>query len=104
MSTQSTTLSFVFALLMAPILLAQQPQPAPELIRDATTNPAPRVWTAEELFRRNIGTGAQARTMVPPHKIVGNIYYVGTESLSCFLITTPQGHVMIDSTYEANVP
>jgi metallo-beta-lactamase class B len=105
MSTKSTAIGiFTVVLMDSVVLLAQQPPATPELVRDATTNPAPRVWTAEELFRRNIGTPAQGRTMFPPHKIVGNIYYVGTESLSCFLITTPQGHVLIDSTFEANVP
>jgi len=32
------------------------------------------------------------------------VYYVGTESLSSFLITTPQGHILINSIYERNVP
>src|SRR5205085_1706399 len=43
-------------------------------------------------------------TPFPPHKIVGNIYYVGTRTLSSFLIVTPQGNILIDSTYERNVP
>ena len=41
---------------------------------------------------------------VPPHKIIGNIYYVGTRTLSSFLIVTPRGNILIDSTYERNVP
>ena len=39
----------------------------------------------------------------PPHKVVGNIYYVGTRTLSSFLITTPSGHILLNSTYERNV-
>ena len=35
----------------------------------------------EDLFRRNIGTREQMNKQFPPHKIVGNLYYVGTESL-----------------------
>ena len=31
-----------------------------------------------------------------PFKIADNLYYVGTEGLSSFLITTPEGHVLID--------
>lgn len=31
-----------------------------------------------------------------PFKIIGNVYYVGTKGLSSFLITGPQGHVLID--------
>src|SRR5258705_10798575 len=43
-------------------------------------------------------------TACPPHKIIGNIYYVGTRTLASFLIVTPQGNILIDSTYERNVP
>src|SRR5262249_18718964 len=39
----------------------------------------------------------------PPHKVIGNIYYVGTRTLSSYLITTPAGHILINSTYERNV-
>jgi metallo-beta-lactamase class B len=60
--------------------------------------------TADDLFRRNIGTREQLYKQFPPHKIIGNLYYVGTESLSSFLVTTPQGHILINSTFEANVP
>lgn len=31
-----------------------------------------------------------------PFQIADNLYYVGTEGLSVFLITTPQGHILID--------
>jgi len=31
-----------------------------------------------------------------PFRIVGNVYYVGTEGLSAFLVTGPAGHVLID--------
>jgi metallo-beta-lactamase class B len=40
----------------------------------------------------------------PPHKVIGNVYYVGTEQLATFLITTPQGHILINSDFEATVP
>ena len=32
----------------------------------------------------------------PPFRMVGNVYYVGTEGLSAFLIAGPDGHVLID--------
>jgi metallo-beta-lactamase class B len=60
--------------------------------------------TAQELFNRNVGTKEDQRTAFPPHKIIGNIYYVGTRSLASFLIVTPEGNILVDSTYEANVP
>ena len=34
---------------------------------------------------------------VQPFRIVGNIYYVGGANISSYLITTPQGHILIDT-------
>ena len=63
-----------------------------------------RTPTPDEIFRRNIGSREQLYKQFPPHQIVGNIYYVGTETLASFLVTTPEGHILINSTFEANVP
>jgi metallo-beta-lactamase class B len=63
-----------------------------------------RTWSQQELFQRNIGARDDQTTAFPPHKVIGNIYYVGTRSLSSFLVTTPAGHILINSTYERNVP
>jgi metallo-beta-lactamase class B len=62
----------------------------------------PRVWTISELLTRNVGTTEQQNKQFPPHKIIGNVYYVGTESLASFLVTTPQGHIIINTDYERN--
>src|SRR5215475_5183482 len=70
----------------------------------AQTPASQKVWTADDLFRRNIGTREDQDTPFTPHKIFGNLYYVGTRSLASFLITTPQGHILINSDYERNVP
>jgi len=40
----------------------------------------------------------------PPFRIAGNLYYVGSKGLASYLITTPQGHILINSDLEANVP
>jgi hypothetical protein len=48
----------------------------------------------EAMFRRNVGTPEQQRAQFPPHKIVGNLYYVGTQSLASFLVATPEGHIL----------
>ena len=63
-----------------------------------------KVWTQQDLFRRNVGGPDDQTAQFPPHKIIGNIYYVGTASLASFLVVTPQGNILIDSTYERNVP
>lgn len=39
-----------------------------------------------------------------PFKIVGNLYYVGTRGVSSFLLTTPAGHILIDTGVEEAVP
>jgi metallo-beta-lactamase class B len=40
----------------------------------------------------------------PPHKVVGNVYYVGSDQLASFLITTPEGHILVNSSFETTVP
>lgn len=40
----------------------------------------------------------------PPYKVIGNIYYVGSEQLASFLITTSEGDILINSDFESTVP
>jgi len=40
----------------------------------------------------------------PPYKVAGNLYFVGTAGLSNYLITTPAGHILINSDLESTVP
>jgi len=40
----------------------------------------------------------------PAFKIAGNLYYVGSKGLASYLVTTPEGHILINSNLEANVP
>ena len=53
---------------------------------------------------------AKSQTLVPPpimqanwsdpyapFRVAGNVYYVGTYDLACYLITTPEGHILINS-------
>lgn len=40
----------------------------------------------------------------PPHKIMDNMYYVGTKELASFLIVTPDGDILMNSDYESSVP
>lgn len=39
-----------------------------------------------------------------PYRIVGNVHYVGTNEIAQYLITTPQGHILLDSGFEVSVP
>jgi metallo-beta-lactamase class B len=40
----------------------------------------------------------------PAHKVIGNVYFVGTESLGSYLITTPQGDILVNTDFETTVP
>jgi metallo-beta-lactamase class B len=40
----------------------------------------------------------------PAFRIAGNLYYVGSKGLANYLITTPQGHILINSDLEENIP
>jgi CubicO group peptidase (beta-lactamase class C family)/glyoxylase-like metal-dependent hydrolase (beta-lactamase superfamily II) len=40
----------------------------------------------------------------PAHKVIGNTYYVGSKDLATYLITTPDGHILINSGFERTVP
>src|SRR5687767_9837358 len=40
----------------------------------------------------------------PAFRIADNLYYVGSKGLANYLITTPQGHILINSDMEENVP
>lgn len=60
--------------------------------------------TPEELIARNLGPRDQVNKAFPPHKIIGNVYYVGSQALGTFLITTPEGNILINSDYEVTVP
>jgi hypothetical protein len=43
-------------------------------------------------------------TPFPPFHIADNLYYVGSKGLANYLITTPQGYILINSDLEDNVP
>ncbi len=62
-----------------------------------------QTYTPRSILARNMGTDEDQTTAFPPHKVIGNIYYVGTRTLSSYLIVTPQGHILLNSTYERNV-
>jgi metallo-beta-lactamase class B len=40
----------------------------------------------------------------PAHRMIGNIYYVGSRGLASYLITTPAGHILINSNLKTSVP
>jgi metallo-beta-lactamase class B len=96
-----TMISLTCVVAFAAIVLGHQ---------SASQDPGPSVtvrghtFTQRSLYERNIGAPDDMTTQFPPHKVIDNIYYVGTKSLASFLIVTSQGNILINSTYERNVP
>jgi hypothetical protein len=39
-----------------------------------------------------------------PFRIAGNFYYVGADAVSAFLLTGPEGHVLLDGGYPSTAP
>jgi metallo-beta-lactamase class B len=48
--------------------------------------------------------GTDFATPFPAHRVIDNVYFVGTEALGTFLITTPEGHILINTDFESTVP
>lgn len=46
----------------------------------------------------------QGNNPFPGYKVVGNVYYVGADDITSYLITTPQGHIVLNAGYEDTVP
>jgi metallo-beta-lactamase class B len=91
-----------FALLpQAGISLAQAPQPPAD---HPAVDVRGQTYTPRSIRDRNMGSEADQTTAFTPHRVIGNIYYVGTKTLSSFLIVTPEGNILLDTTYERNVP
>ena len=65
----------------------------------ATLAALPSLATAQTVEDRT-----QDKVAFPAHKIMGNLYYVGTGTLNSFLITTPQGHILINTNFEDTIP
>ena len=38
------------------------------------------------------------------HQVMDNLYFVGTGGLGTFLITTPEGHILINTDFERTIP
>jgi metallo-beta-lactamase class B len=101
MSRLNTVACLLGAAILAPDASYAQNPPPPD---HPSVTVKGQLYTPRSILARNMGTEADQTTQFPPHKIIGNIYYVGTKTLSSFLIVTPQGNILLDSTYERNVP
>jgi metallo-beta-lactamase class B len=65
------------------------------------------MWPGIALFLLPLAVFSQPKGWndpFPPHRVMDNVYYVGTKELASFLITTPEGHILMNSNYESSVP
>ena len=69
----------------------------PGAVKPAAAIPLSQNHAASERMFKSL------RPPMPPRHIIGNIYYVGPSGVSSWLITTPQGHILIDTTFEDGV-
>lgn len=53
--------------------------------------------SAQISFERREVTNEAWLEPFPAHRVVGDVYYVGTYDLAAFLITTPEGHILINT-------
>lgn len=50
------------------------------------------------------GAAQQVEVPFPPHRIIGNVYYVGSRDQASYLITSKEGHILINSSFAETVP
>src|SRR5687768_10368499 len=48
-------------------------------------------------FKEPANTNPEWSKDYKPFRIAGNLYYVGTYDLACYLITTPKGNILINT-------
>jgi metallo-beta-lactamase class B len=70
----------------------------------ALTSVVSLVATASFVFGQADATSRSWNKPVPPFKIIGNLYYVGAVEIASFLITTPQGHLVLDGGFVETAP
>ncbi|WP_353256335.1 subclass B3 metallo-beta-lactamase [Hyphomonas sp.] len=94
----------VVALALMLLNACAAPGPVPE-----AAAPAPLASDAEidaAIAAPVTGFAADMRWNEPtaPFTVIGNIHYVGTQTVSAWLITTPEGHVLIDGIVPQSPP
>lgn len=72
--------------------------PAPPLASDA------QIAAAESEPIDQTGIAMRWNDRLAPFTILDNVHYVGTYGLGVFLVTTPEGHVLIDGALAQSVP
>ncbi len=74
--------------------------------RFAQTDPTPTKSAQPDSIQASIAAPSSPdwSEPFPPHRMIGNIYYVGSRGLASYLITTSAGHILINSNLKTSVP
>ena len=59
---------------------------------------------AQKVVEPNTSKHPEWSKPYPPFQIAGNLYYVGTYDLGCYLIVTPKGNILINTGLAASAP
>ena len=88
------------------MLLAQAPAPAQGGGGGRGGPPPAAVPLSPEVMNEDPQTETMRndRMDFSPFKIIGNLYYVGTAFCGSYLITTPQGNILMNTNFEETVP
>lgn len=70
----------------------------------AQTAPVPNLSAGNATQASPAPNSADWSEPFPAHRMIGNIYYVGSRGLASYLITTPAGHILINSNLKTSVP
>jgi metallo-beta-lactamase class B len=59
---------------------------------------------ASQSFAQYTPAAAGQNDAVEPFRIIGNIYYVGASEVTSYLITSPEGHILLDGGFPETAP
>src|ERR1700744_4782979 len=61
-------------------------------------------YTSAQTVVEPVNTHPEWAKPYPPFRIAGNLYYVGTYDLACYLIVTPNGNILINTGLASSAP
>src|ERR1700756_558923 len=73
-------------------------------IRTVSMGMALSILAAHNPFAKADETSRASNKPVAPFRIIGNLYYVGATEVTSFLITTSQGHFLLDGGFVETAP
>jgi len=69
------------------------PNAPPAVQAPAEAQPEGRTWSTPDAIREMFPTWLEP---AEPFRVIGNIYYIGSKGLGLYLVTTPDGDILID--------